>query len=360
MLWLGDNPGHNVNEQKQETQLDVFKYIVSRLREIYHGKVYFVSGNHDGFPDGQFDINGGTSQWLLDGYANAAKYWYSDMGIETMRRYGRFSELVPGTQLRIIGLNNFVMDFTNTFLLPNSTDPLGQLKWLEEELQRAENNSEHVIIIGHISPSSKSGERTWGLRYTILMERYAEIVKGQFFGHMHEDYFYTIKSYKDPSKIINIAQVHPPLTTYSGYNPSFRVYKMDREKYELINYDQYRLLIDEANLKGRADWRISHNFLDYYQVKSMSPESYHQVQKRLESDSEYLKKIYIMNQGEGSHTSVPSNPIKLKHVMCKYNAANLYEYIDCTNGTFPNRNLYLRYVILGTYIFPNWEWAIDN
>ncbi len=44
-----------------------------------------------------------------------------------MMRYGRMSELVPGTRLRIIGLNHFGMDFTNTFLWANSTDPFGQV-----------------------------------------------------------------------------------------------------------------------------------------------------------------------------------------------------------------------------------------
>ncbi len=44
-----------------------------------------------------------------------------------MRRYGCFAQLHPGTKLKIIGLNNYIMDFTNIYLWGNATDPYGRV-----------------------------------------------------------------------------------------------------------------------------------------------------------------------------------------------------------------------------------------
>jgi len=137
VLWLGDNPAHDTYEQRKETHLNALNYISKGILKRYKGPVYFVTGNHDGLPDGQFDVHGNRSQWILDGFSKVAENWYSQegifiekiiikTGIENVKKYGRFSELVKGTKLRIIGLNNFVMDFTNTFLFSNVTDALGQ------------------------------------------------------------------------------------------------------------------------------------------------------------------------------------------------------------------------------------------
>ena len=292
VLWLGDNPAHNTYEQKKSNHLDVLNYISSNLASNYSGPIYFVTGNHDGLPDGQFDVRHGTNQWILDGYAKVASRWYSNEGIETMRKYGRFSELVKGTKLRIIGLNNFVMDYTNIFLFANATDSLGQLKWLENELRVAEEKNEFVITIGHVAPQCKSGERTWGLRYTALMERYANIVKGQFFGHIHEDYFYLTRSFMDPSKIINVVQIHPSLTTFSSLNPSFRVYEMDKDTYDLIDYKQYRMYVNDATKRGIAIWNISYTFKDYYNAASMASKNFELIVNKMMQNHESYKKIY--------------------------------------------------------------------
>ena len=51
-----------------------------------------------------------------------------------MAEYGCFSQLHPGTKLRIIGLNNYVLDFTNLYVLGNSTNPLGLVHLSSESI----------------------------------------------------------------------------------------------------------------------------------------------------------------------------------------------------------------------------------
>lgn len=45
-----------------------------------------------------------------------------------MAKYGYYSQLHPGTNLRVIGLNNYANDFSNLYIWGNSTDPFGQVK----------------------------------------------------------------------------------------------------------------------------------------------------------------------------------------------------------------------------------------
>jgi hypothetical protein len=47
------------------------------------------------------------------------------------------------------------------------------------------------------------------------MERYSNIVKGQFFGHVHKDYFYISRSLIDNEPILVTHQI-PPLTTFGS------------------------------------------------------------------------------------------------------------------------------------------------
>ncbi len=47
----------------------------------------------------------------------------------------------------------------------------------------------------------------------MLIDRYSGIIRGQFFGHMHNDYFYVTRSQVDNSPVAVTYQL-PPLTTY--------------------------------------------------------------------------------------------------------------------------------------------------
>eukprot|EP00826_Nyctotherus_ovalis_P057882 TRINITY_DN7929_c0_g1_i1.p1 TRINITY_DN7929_c0_g1~~TRINITY_DN7929_c0_g1_i1.p1 ORF type:complete len:561 (-),score=134.46 TRINITY_DN7929_c0_g1_i1:106-1788(-) len=359
VLSLGDYNGHNAHEQTENTHLRIVEYIGKNLRGNYSGPVYLVTGNHDGFPDGQFDVRRGQSQWILDGYADIAKHWYSNEGVESVRKYGRFSERVNGTRLRIIGLNNFVMDYTNLFLYENGTDALGQFKWLEEQLELTANNNEFAIIIGHVAPQSKSGERTWGLRYAALMERYANVIKGQFFGHMHEDYFYPIMSFMDPSNLVSVVNIHPALTTYSTVNPSFRVYEMDKNKYDMVEYHQYRLDVKEANARGEANWEIAYNFTGLLNFTNMHPENYLKLLDEMKN-TEFFNKMYsIMYTGGPKGYGPPTGEARAR-VMCKFTTAHLYDFLKCTNETFKKFGDYMRFLVAGKYLFPKWKYAVGD
>jgi len=357
VLGLGDYNGHNAYEQTKETHLDILRYLAKVLRGNYSGPVYLVTGNHDGFPDGQFDVIRGKSQWILDGYADILSQWYTEKGTKTVREYGRFSELVNDTKLRIIGLNNFVMDYTNVYLYENATDALQQLKWLEEQLEHTKENQEFAIIIGHIAPQSKSGERTWGIRYAALMEKYANVVRGQFFGHMHEDYFYPIMSFLDHSELVNVVNIHPAMSTFSRVYPSFRVYEMNKDNYELVDYHQYSLNVTKKNEDESTDWTISYSFKEFHNLENMNPKNYLNIIKSMITDPKYFNKMYNIMYTKSSKGNSSSDPQRRAQIMCKFTTGYFYEYINCMNETFGSFSDFMRFIVLGKHVFPDWRHA---
>ncbi len=155
VFWLGDNPGHNVYEQKQSDHLNSLEYVTKKLKATFPrlGQVYPVLGNHEAFPVDQFDVHGHDHQWILDTAANLWKQWFTNESYNEFIHYGRYSQIHPGTSLRIIGLNTFVFDCINSYIWSNNSDPQHEIEWLERTLDNSEKLNESVLIIGHIPPS---------------------------------------------------------------------------------------------------------------------------------------------------------------------------------------------------------------
>jgi len=75
--------------------------------------------------------------------------------------------------------------------------------------------------MGHIPSDSLTEE--WSEVYNALIERYQNIIIGQFYGHTHDD---EIRIYKNngTNTVNNVAFIAPSITTFSSHNPSFRVF----------------------------------------------------------------------------------------------------------------------------------------
>ncbi len=126
IFWLGDNPPHNIENQSAETQMGYFRFIKRLFNKYgYAKKVYMIMGNHESYPLSQFDTVHGKHQWLLDSLASDLSEWYTPEATESMRRYGYFAQILPGTSLKVIGLNGYLMDPYNTYIWGNATDPFG-------------------------------------------------------------------------------------------------------------------------------------------------------------------------------------------------------------------------------------------
>ena len=64
----------------------------------------------------------------------------------------------------------------------------------------------------------------WSHEYNRLINRFKNIVIGQFFGHTHDDEF---QIFFNGTEAINMAFLAPSETTLDGINPAYRIYEMD-------------------------------------------------------------------------------------------------------------------------------------
>jgi len=126
IFWLGDTPDHNLWGHTQETHLEGIDYITKRLLEKYNktGGVYAVLGNHEGLPCNHFNYETREQQWILDKPAKLWEKWLTPESVLEFKKYGWYSQVHPYTNLRIIALSPFVMDYYNTALYPNLTNSM--------------------------------------------------------------------------------------------------------------------------------------------------------------------------------------------------------------------------------------------
>ena len=129
-------------------------------------------------------------------------------------------------KVNVIAINTEACYNANYYLMSNRQDPGGQLQWLEEKLLKMEANGEIAILIGHHPPASEAALFEWGTRFRILMDRFQQIVRLSFFGHVHTEEHNVIKSW-DNNVSVGLNFWSGAMTTYSDSYLSFRRFILD-------------------------------------------------------------------------------------------------------------------------------------
>ncbi|WFD36532.1 hypothetical protein MCUN1_003415 [Malassezia cuniculi] len=217
-------------------------------------------GNHDSAPTDLAaphslpDGNGNQLSWDWDYVAKALSHegWVNETVAEVVRtHYGGYS-VSPRAGLRAIAINTDfwyngnVLNYINT----SNPDMSGMLRWLTDELQAAEDAHERVWIVGHVL-SGWNGRNSFpnpSNLFSHIVTRYRSTIAHIFFGHTHEDEFQLFYHTRDGNStdvsrktkdVVAHAFIGPSVTPSNNVNPSFRVYSVDPETYEVLDYDQY-------------------------------------------------------------------------------------------------------------------------
>lgn len=61
--------------------------------------------------------------------------------------------------------------FNRWLLLIDNVDPYGQLQWMTDILQEAEENSEAVHILSHVPSNGRDVERVWSYQFRRIVDR---------------------------------------------------------------------------------------------------------------------------------------------------------------------------------------------
>ncbi|OCT96319.1 sphingomyelin phosphodiesterase [Xenopus laevis] len=279
VYWTGDIPAHNVWQQTRANQLDALKTVTGLIQK-YLGTmpIYPAVGNHESTPVNSFPppyVQGNlSSHWLYHSMAQEWHQWLPESALKTLRTAG-FYTVQTGPRLRLVSLNMNFCAVENFWLLINYTDPAGQLQWLVQVLQEAEEKGEKVHIIGHIPPGSCM--KSWSWNYYRIVNRYEGTIAGQFFGHTHVDEFEMFYDEETLTRPVSVAFISPSVTTFINLNPGYRVYQIDGEypgsSHMVLDHETYILNLTEANAQPTLEprWPLLYSARKTYGMKSAFP-----------------------------------------------------------------------------------------
>ena len=165
------------------------------------------------------------------------------------------------------------------------------------------------------------------------MERYQNIIKGQMFGHNHEDSYELFRSLRDNKTFTSVGTINPTVGTLSNYNPAFRVYYINKDTYDIVDYYTYRLYINQANANNNPEWKLSYRFSTYYGYNASSLESFVDIAANLRTNKELAVKFMKMRQGEAGNWVNPANNTEtMRNIWCKIVTPTVQEYYNCIGG----------------------------
>lgn len=213
IVWTGDNIAHDIWQQSEKNQTlptyDITRKILDYFPNTF---VYPMFGNHEPYPCNQFDPSGNGSAWLTAQLSEMWKGWLDEKALKTFKEHSYYAIVNPTHNVKVIGLNTEACDVDDYYLIKDPSDPMGQLKWLREELYDSEKKGQSVFILGHIPTGNFGCYVQWSSRYRALVDRFSNIIRAQFFGHTHNDEFQVARSYADNSPMA-ISFIAPSFTT---------------------------------------------------------------------------------------------------------------------------------------------------
>ncbi|MBW0519339.1 hypothetical protein O181_059054 [Austropuccinia psidii MF-1] len=226
--------------------------------------LYGVIGNHDVAPTNSFPRNTTittlSSQWDIELFSNTWSRWIGQGGAQKVEMIsGCYSRIHPGTNLKIISLNTGFWYKANFWLYDSNDfqpDPNGILTWLIQELHDAETLGQKAWIIGHLSPGKADCLHEPSRYINQILRRYKNTIAACFFGHTHRSEWEII--YEDPlhptaETAIGTIYIGPAMTPESG-NPAFRVYDIDPDSYEVMDFHEIITDLSSPNFQSHPEW----------------------------------------------------------------------------------------------------------
>lgn len=358
LIFLGDILAHNFREQffalfgsENEEALrtfvfKTFRFIMLQFRERFDSApVFFVLGNNDSYAGDYSLVTGGrflddTAEpfydLLLKEVADPAEFF------TTYKEGGYYSALPRGEKVMFICLNTVLFSTHR----PLADEGWEQLEWLEQTLARAEAEGRIVWLLSHIPPGpdvydtvsrymdetghiSEVGlmwNREYLDRFLEITARYQNIIKISFGGHTHmEEYRMSFSNEIEPDLLMII---NPAVTPLFGNNPAYRVFNMDADDWELLDYRTEAIALQNH----AQDYETLYVFSQAYgsvtplavALSALYPELF---SDRAKEDS--FRRFYYAGHNEASNIKDLNWPA----YRCAVGNMNPDGYMDCVNSS---------------------------
>ncbi|KAM3933426.1 acid sphingomyelinase-like phosphodiesterase 3b [Leptodactylus fuscus] len=343
ILWTGDDTPHVPNEKLgEDAVLDIVAQLTTLILQVFpNTKVYSAFGNHDFHPKNQLPVQNNSIYYQV---SKLWRRWLKQESIPTFLKGAFYSEQLVNIENvgRIVVLNTNLYYDSNS-ITANMEDPGDQFQWLESQLSDASQKGEKVYIVGHVPPGyfEKKRGKSWfrenfNKRYIEIIQKYHKVIQGQFFGHHHTDSFRMFYSSSgDPIGSMFIAPgVSPWKTTLPGVdnganNPGIRVFEYDQKSLQVLDMVTYYLNLTFANSESPR-WEKEYRLTEAFLVPDGSPQSMHQVLKKISTDHCVLQKYYEYNS-VSYDLETCGEACKIDHV-CAIREVDFAKYNNCVNG----------------------------
>lgn len=289
IMWLGDNENHEIDTIPKEVNVESTKYLAEKLAQFAKDSRFIVSiGNHENSPPDTMDFNNKIqNEWFFKNLTEAFKPLLNEDEQKQISDKGYYTSVIKERNLRIISLFSAPGDSMNMYNLIRSYDVDGQISWLWNTLKTAEENKEDVFITIHIPIGNDFSISLWDEIACALVERYQNNIKAIFSAHTHMDHLTFIGKRTDREQVVKTQYIAPSLTTYTNMNPSFRIYEIDSDTNQIVDYTQYRLDLAKYNGLGpnvTLVWEPVYKFKEQYNVPDMSSKSMQTLKDKFWSD----------------------------------------------------------------------------
>ncbi len=288
LLWTGDTPPHFLWEQNQTRVLNDTGRITGVLAKLMSGVQTVVPsiGNHESYPVNNFGPPA-LQSWLYTQLASDWGRWLPPSAAASLAAAGYFSVRRPalvqgGKPLKIISVQTNYCNNLAFFLYVNDTDPGNQLHWLIDELQDSEDRGEAVFIIGHIAPVSEDCRPVWSGNVVAILNRYENIMAGQFYGHTHRDQF---SINWEEGRASTVQYIAPSVTTFHSINPSWRYYVVDKATHQVVDTETWHVDLTKAYAAGELSAELFYSARSAYNMTSLFAADWLGVAKRMASDN---------------------------------------------------------------------------
>ncbi|XP_030081449.1 acid sphingomyelinase-like phosphodiesterase 3b [Drosophila hydei] len=331
VLWTGDALSHSAQALSEQKQLETLRNITELLGRSFSSPFIFPVLGHEDGSSGPHKYKQMGELW---------RHWLPTDALVTFELGGYYSIEQTRSRLRIVALNtNFMRYDYESELKPahslrwpaeyvvepkassrtmSAQDQLQdqqqaeqQWLWLDEVLAKSRDKQETVYIVGHMPPGVD--ERNMGpqhngqlifternnQRYLELVRKYASVIQGQFFGHLHSDTFRLI--YDEQGTPISWLMIAPSVVPRKeglggSNNPALRLYKFDTGSGQVLDYTQYFLDLPLANRAHEPLWLPEYNLTHYYALAEISSIALHNFAERFTGrDASWFSRYHRAN-----------------------------------------------------------------
>jgi len=341
-VWL-----YNVEENSRH-----ITQVTKLLRDTFADtemKIFPLTGNHETdivnmYPpyelQSEFPL-----EWMYEAVSSPFAQWMGPEQVELFK-IGGYYTVSPEPGLRLVILNTNLCYIQNFWLPYEPIDPEGQLQWFSDTLFEAEKANENVLIIGHISPGSGSCWPVWSAQFQRIIERYHHLIRAQFYGHSHNEYFNLAFDSTAPSdeKPISIMYIAPSALT-DGKNPGYKAYYFDGKRqsdstWEMVDHETWILNVTESNKNKAPAWLKEYSAKETFGLESLRPEAYYKLVLEMVEDRDLFEKFHLFYEKSSDLFEKCSDAKCIYGHLCDTVVANSADLTHCkrierlVNATF--------------------------